>query len=61
MKFSLVYLVSHVLLSSVSNVIVPNYFLRLANDLDVFNAYPWGMMVWEQTRQSLHKEILKIE
>ena len=41
MKLSSVYLVSRALLSNVSNVMVPDYMLRLANDLDAFHTFSW--------------------
>ena len=44
-KLSLVYLFFRALLSNVSNIMVPDYVLRLANDFDAFNAYSWGTMV----------------
>ncbi|GMN61248.1 hypothetical protein TIFTF001_030401 [Ficus carica] len=48
-KLSLLYIIFCIPLSNVSSVKIDPKFFALANNLDVFNDFPWGMLSWEAT------------
>ena len=55
-KMALVYLVSHVILFNAKTIGVSDIVFHLANDLNVFNDYPRGNLVWDEMRKNLLKE-----
>ena len=61
MKVGLVYLVSHDQLSNAKNVSVPDIIFYLANYLNAFNEYPWGNLVWGETKKGLLKATTNVE
>ncbi|GMN67130.1 hypothetical protein TIFTF001_036194 [Ficus carica] len=49
-KLSLLYIIFCIPLSNASAVKIDPKFFTLANNLDAFNDFPWGVLSWEATR-----------
>ncbi|GMN67790.1 hypothetical protein TIFTF001_036848 [Ficus carica] len=49
-KLSLLYIMFSIPLSNASAVKIDPKFFALADDLDAFNSFPWGVLSWEATR-----------
>lgn len=59
MNFVTLYL-SHAKLLGVGNRnIIKDHFLHLVKDLDAFNHYPWGLVVWNKIVKSICEGIHK--
>ncbi|GMN23400.1 hypothetical protein TIFTF001_045768 [Ficus carica] len=52
-KLSLLYIMFSIPLSNASAVKIGPQFFALADDLDAFNSFPWGVLSWEATRASI--------
>ncbi|GMN67358.1 hypothetical protein TIFTF001_036419 [Ficus carica] len=52
-KLSLLYIMFSIPLSNVSAVKIDPKFFALADDLDAFNSFPWGVLSWEVTRATI--------
>ncbi|GMN62589.1 hypothetical protein TIFTF001_031677 [Ficus carica] len=48
-KLSLLYIMYSIPLSNASAVKIGPQFFALADDLDAFNSFPWGVLSWEAT------------
>ncbi|CAH9093576.1 unnamed protein product [Cuscuta epithymum] len=46
-KLALLYILSHCLFGNQTARPMKAYYINLVNDLDAFNAYPWGDDVWD--------------
>ncbi|CAH9063427.1 unnamed protein product [Cuscuta epithymum] len=46
-KLSLLFVLSHSFLSAEGGVSLNNAYINLVDDLDRFNAYPWGRAIWK--------------
>ena len=52
-KLSLLYIIFSIPLSNASTVKIDPKFFALADDLDAFNFFPWGVLSWEATRAAI--------
>ena len=52
-KLSLLYIMFSIPLSNASAVKIGPQFFALADDLDAFNSFPWGVLSWEATRAAI--------
>ncbi|GMN68129.1 hypothetical protein TIFTF001_037203 [Ficus carica] len=52
-KLSLLYIMFSIPLSNASAVKIDQKFFALADDLDAFNDFPWGILSWEATRAAI--------
>ncbi|GMN70403.1 hypothetical protein TIFTF001_039451 [Ficus carica] len=52
-KLSLLYIVFSIPLSNASSVKIDPKYFTLANNLDAFNEFPWGVLSWEATRTAI--------
>ncbi|GMN47409.1 hypothetical protein TIFTF001_016585 [Ficus carica] len=52
-KLSLLYIMFSISLSNASAVKIGPQFFALADDLDAFNSFPWGVLSWEATRAAI--------
>ncbi|GMN70644.1 hypothetical protein TIFTF001_039687 [Ficus carica] len=52
-KLSLLYIMFSIPLSNASAVKIDLKFFALANDLDAFNDFPWGILSWETIRGAI--------
>ncbi|GMN18720.1 hypothetical protein TIFTF001_048026 [Ficus carica] len=52
-KLSLLYIVFSILLSNASSVKIDPKYFALADNLDAFNEFPWGVLSWEATRTAI--------
>ncbi|GMN69699.1 hypothetical protein TIFTF001_038746 [Ficus carica] len=52
-KLSLLYIMFSIPLSNASAVKIDPKFFALADDLDAFNSFPWGVLSWEATRAAI--------
>ncbi|GMN53256.1 hypothetical protein TIFTF001_022401 [Ficus carica] len=52
-KLSLLYIMFSIPLSNASAVKIGPQFFALADDLDGFNSFPWGVLSWEATRAAI--------
>ena len=50
---ALLYVVMHVLVSNAKKVIILVQFLQLADNIELFNAYPWDTVAYEETHNSV--------
>ena len=46
-KLALVYLVASLLLKKNSTISLPEFFVHLVDNLENFNEFSWGKVVWE--------------
>ncbi|PON53435.1 hypothetical protein TorRG33x02_305510 [Trema orientale] len=58
MKPVLLYFLAQAVLSNVKSMNVPNMCFRLVNDLDAFNAYPWGSYLWSDLKDQMKKRAI---
>ncbi|GMN67481.1 hypothetical protein TIFTF001_036538 [Ficus carica] len=56
-KLSLLYIKFSIPLSNASAVKIDLKFFALADDLDAFNAFPWGVLSWEATRAAIYHTV----
>lgn len=54
-RFALVLLVERVLLGKSDSRVIDETLLKLADNLDEFDEYPWGSVVWTETYNSIIK------
>lgn len=59
-RFALLLLLSRTLLSLVDDDIVENSWLRLAENVNVFQSYPWGNLVRQATFSSIVNMITNV-
>ncbi|GMN68599.1 hypothetical protein TIFTF001_037655 [Ficus carica] len=52
-RLSLLYIMFFIPLSDASAVKIDPKFFALVDDLDAFNAFPWGVLSWEATRAAI--------
>ncbi|GMN74878.1 hypothetical protein TIFTF001_053254, partial [Ficus carica] len=52
-KLSLLYIVFSIPLSNASSVKIDPKYFALADNLDAFNEFPWGVLSWEATRTAI--------
>ena len=52
-KLGLLYLIFCIPLSNANSVKIDTKFFALADNLDAFNQFPWGVLSWEATRAAL--------
>ncbi|GMN21674.1 hypothetical protein TIFTF001_040085 [Ficus carica] len=52
-KLSLLYIVFCIPLSNASSVKIDPKYFALADNLDAFNEFPWGVLSWEATRTAI--------
>ncbi|GMN23191.1 hypothetical protein TIFTF001_040415 [Ficus carica] len=52
-KLSLLYIVFSIHLSNASSVKIDPKYFTLADNLDAFNEFPWGVLSWEATRTAI--------
>ncbi|GMN22049.1 hypothetical protein TIFTF001_048956, partial [Ficus carica] len=52
-KLSLLYIVFCIPLSNASSVKIDPKYFTLADNLDAFNEFPWGVLSWEATRTAI--------
>ncbi|GMN20710.1 hypothetical protein TIFTF001_043151 [Ficus carica] len=52
-KLSLLYIVFSIPLSNASSVKIDPKYFALADNLDAFNEFPWGVLSWEATRTTI--------
>ncbi|GMN21731.1 hypothetical protein TIFTF001_040097 [Ficus carica] len=52
-KLSLLYIVFSIPLSNASSVKIDPKYFALADNLDAFNKFPWGVLSWEATRTAI--------
>ena len=53
-RVALLYLLTHGLMTHQKNHKIPDFYLQLVDDLETFNNYPWGAIVFDETKRSLH-------
>ncbi|GMN69282.1 hypothetical protein TIFTF001_038329 [Ficus carica] len=53
-KLSLLYIIFCIPLSNASSVKIDPKFFVMADNLDAFNDFPWGMLSWEATRTAIY-------
>ncbi|GMN45109.1 hypothetical protein TIFTF001_014305 [Ficus carica] len=53
-KLSLLYIIFCIPLSNANSVKIDPKFFSLADNLDDFNDFPWGMLSWEATRAAIY-------
>ena len=57
-KFSLIYLLAMVFLANNPSVCLPKYFVNLVDNLNDFNNFHWGKLIWDDNiirlRNQLH-------
>ena len=56
MKLVLVYMVTCLLLHNYPTTSLPKFFVNLVDNLDRFNNYSWGKLVWEDSSVRLKKQ-----
>lgn len=52
-KVALLFFVSNLVLANNSNVYLDSFYLHLVEDLDRFNKYPWGRVLWDDMTRCL--------
>ncbi|GMN58465.1 hypothetical protein TIFTF001_027553 [Ficus carica] len=52
-KLSLLYIIFCIPLSNANSVKIDSNFFELADNLDEFNEFPWGVLSWEVTRAAI--------
>ncbi|GMN69116.1 hypothetical protein TIFTF001_038167 [Ficus carica] len=52
-KLSLLYIVFSIPLSNASSIKIDPKYFALADNLDAFNEFPWGVLSWEATRTAI--------
>ena len=52
-KVALLFFVSNLVLANNSNVYLDSFYLHLVEDLDRFNNYPWGRVLWDDMTRCL--------
>ena len=56
-KIALIYFLEGLLLGADPNRNVSTFHMRIVDDLDMFNSYPWGTVVYDTTVDSLGERI----
>lgn len=56
-KLSLLYIVFSIPLANASTVKIDPKYFALADNLDSFNEFPWGVLSWEATRSAICKTV----
>ncbi|GMN25125.1 hypothetical protein TIFTF001_047702, partial [Ficus carica] len=58
-KLSLLYIVFSITLSNASSVKIDPKYFALADNLDAFNEFPWGVLSWKATRTAICSTVKK--
>ena len=55
-KLALVYLLASLLLNNNPTVVLPEFFINLVDNVEIFNNFPWGKVVWEDSTTRIKKQ-----
>ena len=57
LRIALLYLVMHILLSNTKKAKVSSIYVQLVEDLEAFDAFPWGTVIFEEMKTSIKRAV----